>query len=395
MGVNTYKPVAVLFTLLPFLFLKEFSPFMRNWFYLYVAYFVFLCLESFYDYNTPLKYLHVSSKIMICFSIFGVYGFYKRFGDKITIKGLIFFIILGFGLNAVLINSQSFSLGAFLANNRGLASESVYLLIIPLLYNLNSFMKTNNLINMLSFFMLFGIIMFLQHRTIWISMGFALVVNFIFLVRTDIRPQPTSFVLAGTFIAIVGVSVVSFVLSDDKVAERIQVSIDQIMNPTENEKADKISTSEWRYIQLQCYLPYVEEYPMGGMRMQGFELPVQFINYEGNLIFGDNTGHHFHSFYLDRVFYFGAVGLLMLIIPPLMYVFSCVSKLKTLSNEQLVLLSYISTALLFGLSYDWPGYFYGILGYAIYILEQNQVIKSDETSFNHPLHSEPHFEKVT
>jgi hypothetical protein len=51
--------------------------------------------------------------------------------------------------------------------------------------------------------------------------------------------------------------------------------------------------------------------------------------------------------------------------------------------------------LLFGLSYDWPGYFYGILGYAIYILEQNQVIKSDETSFNHPLHSEPHFEKVT
>lgn len=395
MGVNTYKPVAVLFTLLPFLFLKEFSPFMRNWFYLYVAYFVFLCLESFYDYNTPLKYLHVSSKIMICFSIFGVYGFYKRFGHQTTIKGLIFFILLGFALNAILINSRSFSLGAFLANDRGLASESVYLLIIPLLYNLNSFMKTNNLINMLSFFMLFGIIMFLQHRTVWISMGFALVVNFIFLVRTDIRPQPTSFVLAGTFIAIVGVSVVSFVLSDDKVAERIQVSIDQIMNPTGNEKADRVSTSEWRMMQFEGYWPYVEENYLLGMRMQGYELPVQFYDQNGLNPFEDNTGHHFHSFYLDRLFYFGLIGLLMLIIPPFIYVFFCVSKLKTLSNEQLVLLSCISTALLFGLSYNWPEYFYGLLGYSIYILEQTQVIKSDKAFLNNTLHSESYLEKVT
>jgi O-antigen ligase len=395
MGVNTYKPVAVLFTLLPFLFLKEFSPFMRNWFYLYVAYFVFLCLESFYDYNTPLKYLHVSSKIMVCLSIFGVYGFYKRFGDKITIKGLIFFILLGFALNAILVNSRSFSLGAFLANDRGLASESVYLLIIPLLYNLNSFMKTNNLINMLSFFILFGIIMFLQHRTVWISMGFALVVNFIFLARTDIRPQATAFVLAGTFIAIIGVSVVSFILSDDKVRERIQYSIDQIMNPTENEKADRVSTSEWRMMQFEGYWPYVEENYLLGMRMQGYELPVQFYDQHGNNPFEDNTGHHFHSFYLDRLFYFGLIGLLMLILPPLIYIFSCVSKLKTLSNEQLVLLSYISTALLFGLSYNWSDYFYGLLGYAIYLLEQNRVSKPDEISFNNTLHSESHLEKVT
>jgi hypothetical protein len=178
MGINTYKPVIMLFTVLPFLFIKEFSPFMRTWFYVYVAYFAFLCLESFYDYQTPLKYLHVSSKIMVCLSIFGVYGFYKGFGDKITIKGLIFFILLGFALNAILVNSRAFSLGAFLANDRGLASESVYLLIIPLLYNLNSFMKTNNVVNMLSFFILFGIIMFLQHRTVWISMGFALILYF-------------------------------------------------------------------------------------------------------------------------------------------------------------------------------------------------------------------------
>jgi hypothetical protein len=248
---------------------------------------------------------------------------------------------------------------------------------------------------MLSFFILFGIIMFLQHRTVWISMGLALIVNFIFLARTDIRPQPTSFVLAGTFIAVLGVSVVSFVLSDDKITERIQVSIDQIMNPTENEKADKVSTSEWRYLQLQCYLPYVEDNLMGGLRMEGFELPVQFYDHTGNIPFEDGTGHHFHSFYLDRVFYFGLIGLLMLIIPPFIYVFFCVSKLKTLSNEQLVLLSYISTALLFGLSYNWPEYFYGLLGYSIYILEQTQVIKSDKAFLNNTLHSESYLEKVT
>ncbi len=395
MGINTYKPVAVLFTLVPFFFLKYFSPFMRAWFYIFLTYFALLCLESFYDYQTPLKYLNVSSKIMICFSIFGVYGFYKYFGTKITIKGLIFFILLGFTINAITVNRHAFSLGAFLTNDRGLVCESVYFLIIPLLYNLNSFMKTNNLVNMLSFFIIFGTIMFLQHRTVWLCMAFALIINFIFLVRTDIRPQPTAFVLAGTFIAILGVTVISFIFSDDKVKERIQYSVDQIMNPTENEKADRVSTSEWRYIQMQSYLPFVQENLIFGLRMKGFELPIQFYDHNGNLPFEDGTGHHFHSFYMDRVFYFGLLGLLILIIPPLIHVFSCVKKLKALNNEQLVMLSYISTALLFGFSYNWPEYFYGLLGYAIFLLEKDQLNEPNKISEQDSLHTTSKLQKVT
>ena len=51
------------------------------------------------------------------------------------------------------------------------------------------------------------------------------------------------------------------------------------------------------------------------MRLKGFELPIQFYNLEtGTQIFESNTGHHFHSFYMDTLFYFGLIGLVMIMI---------------------------------------------------------------------------------
>jgi hypothetical protein len=367
------KPIIVLLTLGAFVFIKEYSPFMRKWFYVYVLFFLALCIEAYYLYNKPLGYLHVSAKIMICLSIFCIYGFYKRF-DKITIKGVIFIIITGFILNAVIINHHAFTLGAFLGHERGIVSETVYLLTIPLLYNLNMFLKHNSIVNLFSFFALIGVIFFLQHRTVWVTSSISLGINVLLLSKTDIRPKFTAFIIATFFISLVSIILTSFVLSDEKVSAKIAHSIEQIANPTGNDKDDEESTSEWRYIQFQSYWPYVEENPVFGMRFYGFELPIQFYSQKDNKpVFEDGTGHHFHSFYLDRLFYQGWVGLLLLILPPFTYIAYLIFKLKQMDNEQLVLVAYLSSSLIFGVSYNWPNYFYGIIGYTIMKLESPNI----------------------
>src|SRR5690606_20098813 len=96
-----------------------------------------------------------------------------------------------------------------------------------------------------------------------------------------------------------------------EIADKINENIANISNP----KQDTTNTSQWRMQQYESYWPYVQQHLIEGMRLAGFELPIQFYHPEaGVAFFEDGTGHHFHSFYYDTIFYFGIIGVSIFVI---------------------------------------------------------------------------------
>ncbi len=372
MGWATDKYVISLMVMLSLLFYKHFSSFMKKWYLVVGLYFFILMMESYYYYNTPLKYMHVFRKVMVFYVIFTIYGFYKKY-DKIHVGQIAWIIIISTLINIILINRHALSASAFASNNRGLAAESVYMLVVPLIYAFNKYFTTRNLIQMYLFFISFGLILFLQHRTVWVVAFLALAINFFFLRKANIRIEFVSLVPMAVFVFLISMAASIYFLSNQKVMDRIEESIEQLSNPLGNDKDDEESTSEWRYRQTMAYWPFIEENMIIGMRFRGFELPMQMYNEDANKIFfADNTGHHFHSLYVDRLFYGGIVGVLLLVIPVMiqLYYFFLSPNVRNITVQQLTVGVYAATGLVFGLSYDWPTYFYGLLGFALCHMEK-------------------------
>lgn len=379
LGFKTYKFVIILSIPLSFLFFKQYSNYMRNWYLILLVYLFVSVLESYYLYSSFIRYSHVFNKVFVYFVIFFSYAFYKRF-DKISVFEMILIYLAGFALNAVLVNSSSFSMGAFLRNHRGLSSESVYGMILALVYFFNKYFASRNVLYLMGFFMAAGLIFFLQHRTVWLCSGFGLILNFFLLPKSEAKIDVPALIPVAISVAIIATTLGVFIISNEKVGEKIQKSIDDITNPTGNAKDDEFSTSEWRYMQFQSYWPYIEDNFMTGMRLKGYELPIQFYDPNGLLVWEDGTGHHFHSFYVDRLFYQGVVGILLFLLPIFIYIFILAVKVKKFTVEQLSLLSFVSTGLLYGISWNWPIYYFGFVGYCLMKLEQGLPKKKEENS---------------
>jgi O-antigen ligase len=104
------------------------------------------------------------------------------------------------------------------------------------------------------------------------------------------------------------------------------------------------------------------------MRYEGFEVPIQFFQND-KAIWQDGTGHHFHSWYVDRLYYFGIVGLIFTGIP-MLYLIYRVYRKHEFSFDQLVICSFALTGLSYATSYDWPLFFYGMIGIAIAYIDR-------------------------
>ena len=225
-------------------------------------------------------------------------------------------------------------------------------------------------------------IIFFQHRTVWVAMMVALAINIILLRKTLYKVDLNSLIPVGIFLFFVSIFLSLVIFSSEEVMEKINENIEQIMNPVGSENDDEESTSEWRYVQFKSYWPFVEKYPIFGMRLAGFELPVQFYDLHGNNVFDDNTGHHFHSMYMDKLFYQGAFGLIIFMLPAIVYIIMCVLKQPYLTVTQVVLVSYVASGILYGFSYNYPDYFYGLIGFAVLKIEQMNPLISPSLDTN-------------
>ncbi|WP_157637895.1 O-antigen ligase family protein [Flexithrix dorotheae] len=371
------------------LFIREMSSYLRVYCLLAYAFVFILMLESYNNYGTFFVYPRVFSKLFMLFGVFFVYGFYKKFEEKIQLKQVVNLILIFFVLNVAIVNRDAFSLSAFAAHDRGLSASSTQLLLIPCLFYFNSYFYEKKVSYLFKFLIVIGLIGFLQYRTVWVTAAFGLLANLLFLFKSKIKITFDALIPIAIVGVIIGSIASFFIFSNETIMKKIVENIDDLMNPTSQ------GTGNWRYVQFQSYWPFVLENPIIGMRFEGFELPVQFFDRDV-LAFEDGTGHHFHSNYLDKLFYFGIVGTVFFILPSFIYIFSNLFRIKNLSRDQLALTSFAIAGLVFGISYLWETHYYGTLGLTLFFLDSKFHNKENEEEIGDKLKdSEQELRKVT
>jgi hypothetical protein len=334
------------------------EPLVRKWMYVVLACIGGLMLESYADQGSWMAYPHVFSKLFVLLIMFGVYAFHRRFGlpSMSQLIGALTFVLLA---NLLVFHRDSLSLSAFAENERGFGSAAAYLFVPVTLYCLNRYLTHGNILMLLSFFVCLPLIIFLQHRSVWIATAIAVPLDLLLLLRTPgARFSFSKVVMLVGLPAILGsLGVTMVVLNNPEVVTRMQTNVEDMAN------ADKQGTGSWRLKQIESYMPLVYDRPVAGWRLEGFEVPMQFYDPSNDKpMWADRTGHHFHNFYLDRAYYFGIIGIIMVLLVPLIRVGQRLFQRGPMRADTALLISYFICLLVFGASYDWSTYHFGLLG---------------------------------
>ena len=344
--------------------IKYMSSYMRVAFILTLLFVMGMVFESMLKYSTPLIYPHVFLKVFLFFYTFFIYTYYRK-NEYLNLEHVIWFILIGFSLNVAIANRDSLSIAAFTAHDRGVYATSVYMIVIPFLYFMSKYLFKGGLFNMAMAFLVLFLIIFFQHRTVWITTVWVLAI-YVLLVKFKSATEVNfkKLIPLGVTVFIIGLISSAFVFSmNPEIVEKFQSNFSDIEN------MDSQGTGGWRYQQFMSYWPFVVDNPIWGMRFEGFELPIQFWRDDINApVFEDGNGHHFHSFYMDVLFYIGTVGLLLFWMVKF-YAVHRGFRLKHLGQEQIVLLAFISSGFVFGISYILPYFFYAVLGLTIAYLD--------------------------
>jgi O-antigen ligase len=233
-------------------------------------------------------------------------------------------------------------------------------LFVPVaLYCLNRYLTHGGLLLLLCFFFCLPLILFLQHRSVWIATAVAIPIDLWLLRRAAAaRFSFSKLSMLVVLPALLGsLGVMMLVLDNPEVVTRMQTNVEDLAN------ADKQGTGSWRLKQLESYLPLVQERPLVGWRLEGFELPMQFYDPSSDQpMWPDRTGHHFHNFFLDRAFYFGIIGIAMVLLVPLVRIGRRLWQPGAMRPDTALLIAYFGSLLVFSASYDWSTYHFGLLG---------------------------------
>jgi hypothetical protein len=358
-GVKLYTYLLFALSVASFVFYGRYmEPLVRNWMLVVMAAIGGLMLESYADQGSWIAYPHVFSKLFVLLIMFGVYAFHRRFGlpSMSQVIGALTFVLLA---NLLVFHRDSLSLSAFAENERGFGSAAAYLFVPVALYCLNRYLTHGNILMLLSFFVCLPLIIFLQHRSVWIATAIAVPLDLFLLLRTPgARFSFTKVVMLVGLPAILGsLGVTMVVLNNPEVVTRMQKNVEDMAN------ADKQGTGSWRLKQIESYMPLVYDRPVAGWRLEGFEVPMQFYDPSNDQpMWANRTGHHFHNFYLDRAYYFGIIGILMVLLVPLIRVGQRLLQRGPMRADTALLISYFGCLLVFGASYDWSTYHFGLLG---------------------------------
>lgn len=345
---------------------QRMSPYMRVAFFLLTAYVFALVLESYFKYSTFMVYPHVFLKLFLLSYTFFIYTFYKK-NPHLNFKHIVYFILIGFVLHLFIVHPQSLSISAFTSHERGAVATSVYMLMVPLMYFLGTYVYEGKLYNLFATFFVLGLIVFFQHRTVWICSTFAIAVFYLYIkFKAD---KPINLVGRMLPIAFI-VTVVSIVMSAFIFTMNPEIIAKFQENFTDIENYDSQGTGGWRYLQFLSYLPFIEDNLMIGMRFEGFELPIQFYQEDiDKPVFEDGNGHFFHSFYVDILFYVGLAGMFVYFMTMIHPIRKSITK-SPLPIIQIILLTFIASGFVYGISYILPPFYFGVLGFCITLIEE-------------------------
>ncbi|NML67717.1 hypothetical protein HHL22_21155 [Hymenobacter sp. RP-2-7] len=361
------------FTAFLFLYGRSMEPLIRGWLWVVLAVIGGLMLESYANQGSWLAYPHVFSKLFMLLILLGTYTFYRRFGLP-SLGQVVSVLVLVLIANLLVFHRDSLSLSAFAENERGFASSSAYLFLPVALYCLNRYLAKGSLLLLLGFFMSLVFILFLQHRSVWIATVIAVPIDLLLLRRAGgVRFSFNKILLLIALpVGLGSLGVGAIVLNNPEVITRMQTNVEDMAN------ADKQGTGSWRLKQLESYLPLVYERPIAGWRLEGFEVPMQFYDPSNDQpMWADRTGHHFHNFYLDRAFYFGILGILLVLLVPVIRVAQRLLQRGPLRTDTALLMAYFISLLVFSASYDWSTYHFALLGLMLAAIAEPEPLLSD------------------
>ena len=368
---NEVKVYHFLVKLLPFIafalalyYLNSMSSGFRIMFFILLLYFFILSLESYYYYQSFFRYPHVFSKITNLFLFFGFYAFFKA-NYKFNASTIFYITCVAFFFFFLLFRRELFTISAFLGHQRAYKSTSAFLMLLPYLYFFNKYITERSRTFLFLFVSTFLIIIFLQHRSVWIAMLIATIFNFLLLKiklkrRFTIKTYFPDLFLFGLFGLLFSLVIFTY---KPEILDKLSNEVYEIQHATTE------GTGAWRVEQAISYWPYIQEHILFGMRFEGFELPVQFyVSDSDQTRFSDNSGHHFHSLYVDLSFYFGVIGLFILLAPLVFYIVHAIKK-SQLSEVEYCLISFAFSGLVYGISYNLPTFYFCFAGLGLSLME--------------------------
>jgi len=282
---------------------------------------------------------------------------------------IVFMLIYGRGFSFSLDSVDMTDYGPFSGDSRIIHARSIFMMIIPFLYYLNRFLKTNQWKYLIPFVFCFIVILIHQHRSVWASCITATVIYIIVSFRNKFIPGKRLFkmLMVGLLIIMASWFVVNSIAPKftDFMADRFS----EILNPTKED-----GTGEFRQEQREVYFALYLQRPIFGWTFEGFDMPNPLVDW-----WPPKSGQHFHEGYMEMLFYLGIVGLLLKYSFLFYFIYKMFS--KRLSHESIVLISFCLSGLVFSFSYVLPLIFWGVTGMCLYYIERQPENDDEEVQF--------------
>ncbi|GAB3493706.1 hypothetical protein GCM10027341_09320 [Spirosoma knui] len=314
---------------------------------------ILLVLESKYEYNQYVYSYFVIKRFVYCGLAMSAFFVAAR-AEPFKLKYIVYLIFAFYFINQIVLGNI-FSYNLTSESRTTSAFEALYL-VIPFLYYLVNYLKAHKIVDLLIGLATFGFIVLLLHRSvITAAVGAAGIVVGLSMVG---KLSSTSLPIGRTLLTLTVLALIiapTFSLLPQRKMEAFLENIGGIVSPKEDE------TGSWRYEQSQFYLSLIPDRPVLGWRYAGYD--------RGEIMENEDfpeKGTIIHSQYIDMLYNYGAVGLginLLIILGTLITIYR---RNQTLTTEQVVLFGFITSGLVFAISYQLPPFFWGFVGLGMY-----------------------------
>ncbi|WP_010599381.1 O-antigen ligase family protein [Pedobacter agri] len=274
---------------------------------------------------------------------------------------VIFMIIYGRGFSFSLNSVEMDDYGPFSGDSRVIHARSIFMMILPLLWFLNKYLKERVTSALLWFLFCVIVIVIHQHRSVWASSLFSLGIYFFIVVRN--RIISLSKTLKIFFSAALGILLLAFVISQlfPDMLTFFGERFSEILDPTRED-----GTGKFRADQRRVYFPMVLERPFFGWTFEGFEMKNPLVDW-----WPEKTGQHFHEGFMEMLFYHGFLGLILKYFYLLYLGFKAF--FRNLDEKSGILIAFTLAGLIFSFSYVLPLIFWGVVGICLYYLERTEL----------------------
>ncbi|QJD80459.1 O-antigen ligase family protein [Spirosoma rhododendri] len=314
---------------------------------------ILLLLESKYEYGQYVYSYFVIKRFVYCALAMTAYYAAKRSGP-IRFEYIGYLVLVLFFVNQILLG-QIYTYSLSSESRTTTAPEALYL-VVPFLYFLVQYYREHKLISLFSSLAVFLFIVILLHRSVISTAVIAagVVTGLMLMSKSSEKGFPVGRTFMF-FIVVVSLSTPLAGMLSDKKFDAFMESINGILDPKED------NTGSWRLEQSQHYMALVPERPLLGWRYDGYD--------RGEVMRHEDfpeKGTIIHSQYVDQLYNYGAVGLainLLLILGTLATIYR---RKQLYTTEQLVLFGFIAGGLIYGVSYQLPVYYWGLVGMGMF-----------------------------